>query len=162
MWYQTGLPTVPMRWLVIRDPQGEFEAPALMTTQLAHTPRQRVEWFVRRWPREVTFEEARAPLGLETQRQWNDWAIGRTTPALLGLYSLVTLRAHARQETEAWVSRPAAWCAKARPTFSDALALVRRELWSTCHFSMSEDDSEMVKVPRSVFERLTETVCYAA
>jgi hypothetical protein len=162
VWYHSGLPPVAIRWVLIRDPQNAFEPQALLTTGLSHTPHQIVECFVRRWRMEVTFEEARAHLGLETQRQWNDWAIGRTTPALFGLYSLVTLMAHALQETEACVSRTAAWYAKARPTFSDALAMVRRELWSTCHFSMSEDNSEMVKVPRSLFERLTETVCYAA
>jgi hypothetical protein len=162
VWYHTGLPPVPVRWLLIRDPQDDFEPQALVTTHLAHTPEQMLEWFVRRWTMEVTFEEARAHLGLETQRQWNDQAIGRTTPALLGLYSLVTLMAHALQETEAHVVRTAAWYAKACPTFSDALAVVRRELWSACHFSMSESHPEMIKIPRSLFERLTETVCYAA
>jgi hypothetical protein len=133
-----------------------------VTTQLAHTPGQMLEWFVRRWTMEVTFEEARAHLGLETQRQWNDWAIGRTTPALFGLYSLVTLMAHGLLQAEAGVVRTAAWYVKVRPTFSDALAVVRRELWSTCHFSMSDSAREMVKIPCSVFERLTDTVCYAA
>src|SRR6266850_8299230 len=101
---------------------------------------------------EVTFEEARAHLGIETQRQWNDLAIGRTTPALFGLYSLVTLMAHALQEVEARVVRTAAWYAKVRPTFSDALAVVRRELWSTCHFSMSSAKPEVIEIPRSLFE----------
>jgi hypothetical protein len=81
------LPPVPIRWVLIRDPQGEFEPQALVTTHRKYAPLQILEWFVRRWTMEVTFEEARAHLGLETQRQWNDLAIGRTTPALLGLYS---------------------------------------------------------------------------
>ena len=94
VWYHSGLPPVTIRWVLIRDPQDAFEPQALVTTHLAHTPSQMVEWFVRRWRMEVTFEEARAHLGIETQRQWNDWAIGRTTPALFGLYSLFTLIAH--------------------------------------------------------------------
>lgn len=162
LWYHAGLPPVELRWVLIRDPQEEFEPQALLSTHLAHQPAQIVEWFVRRWTMEVTFEEARAHLGIETQRQWNDWAIGRTTPALFGLYSFVTLMAHGLLEAEARVVRSAAWYAKVRPTFSDALAVVRRELWSSCHFAMSEPDPEMVKIPRSVFERLTEAVCYAA
>ena len=162
VWYHSGLPPVPLRWVLIRDPQDEFAPQALVTTQFAHTPGQMLEWFVRRWTMEVTFEEARAHLGLETQRQWNDWAIGRTTPALFGLYSLVTLMAHALQEAEACVVRTAAWYAKARPTFSDALAVVRRELWSTCHFSISRAKPEVVEIPRSLVERLTDAVCYAA
>jgi hypothetical protein len=162
VWYHTGLPPVPIRWVLIRDPQGEFEPQALVTTQREYAPLQILEWFVRRWTMEVTFEEARAHLGLETQRQWNDLAIGRTTPALFGLYSLVTLVAHGLLQAEARVVRTAAWYVKVRPTFSDALAAVRRELWSSCHFPMSDPASEMVKIPRSVFERLTDTVCYAA
>jgi DDE superfamily endonuclease len=162
VWYHTGLPPVAVRWVLIRDPRGQFESQALVTTHLAHGPRQILEWFVRRWTMEVTFEEARAHLGLETQRQWNDLAIGRTTPALFGLYSLVALMAHALRQTDPPVVRTAAWYAKTRPTFSDALAMVRRELWSACHFSMSSVHSEIVEIPRSLLERLTDVVCYAA
>ena len=162
VWYHAGLPPVAIRWVLIRDPQDEFEPQALVTTHLAHAPAQRLEWFVRRWTMEVTLEEARAHLGIETQRQWNDWAIQRTTPALFGLYALVTLMAHELLQAEARVVRTAAWYVKVRPTFSDALAVVRRELWSACHFPMSESDREMIKIPRSLFERLSDTVCYAA
>ena len=111
---------------------------------------------------EVTFEEARAHLGIETQRQWSDWAIGRTTPALFGLYSLVALMAHEVFQAEGHVIRTAAWYVKERPPFSDALAVIRRELWRSCYFSISACTGEMVKLLRSVFERLTDTVCYAA
>jgi DDE superfamily endonuclease len=162
VWYHAGLPPVTIRWVLIRDPQDAFEPQALMTTCLTHTPSQMLAWFVRRWRMEVTFEEARAHLGIETQRQWNDWAIGRTTPALFGLYSLVALMAHDLLQREGRVLRTAAGYVKARPTFSDALAVIRGELWRSCHFSMSALTEEMVKLPRSVFERLTDTVCYAA
>ena len=84
---------VPLRWVLIRDPAGTFEPQALLSTDLARAP-QIVEWFVLRWQLEVTFQEARAHLGIETQRQWSDLAILRTTPALLGLFSLVTLFAY--------------------------------------------------------------------
>ncbi|HXG18117.1 MAG TPA: hypothetical protein VNN62_03460 [Methylomirabilota bacterium] len=162
VWHHSGLPPVAIRWVLIRDPQKAFDPQALLTTGLPHTPHQIVEWSVRRWRMEVTFEEARAHLGVETQRQWNDWAIGRTTPALFGLYSLVTLMAHDLFQSYGQVFRTAAWYVKRRPTFSAALAVIRRELWSPCHFSMSAFTAEMVKIPRSVFERLTDTVCYAA
>jgi len=162
VWYHTGLPPVALRWVLIRDPHGEFEPQALLSTQLAYSPAQILAWFVRRWTMEVTLEEARAHLGLETQRQWSDLAISRTTPTLFGLYSLVTLMTHTLLQSQSPVVRTAAWYAKARPTFSDALAMVRRELWSCCHFAMLESHTEMIKIPRSVFERLTDTVCYAA
>ena len=81
------MPVVPIRWVLIRDPHKKFAAQALLCTELTATPQQIVEWFVLRWQVEVTFEEARAHLGVETQRHWSDLAIVRTTPAVLGLYS---------------------------------------------------------------------------
>jgi DDE superfamily endonuclease len=162
VWYHAGLPPLTVRWVLIRDPRDVFAPQALVTTRLTHTPSQILEWFVRRWAMEVTLEEARAHLGIETQRQWNDLAIGRTTPTLFGLYSLVTLMAHALLQAEARAVRTAAWYAKVRPTFSDALAVVRRGLWSHSHFSTSSAKPEVVEIPRSLLERLTDAVCYAA
>lgn len=93
VWYHTGLPAVPIRWLLVRDPQGKFESPAFLCTNLSATPAQTLLWFRQRWQLEVTFEEVRSHLGVETQRQWSELAIARTTPTLLGLFSLVTLNA---------------------------------------------------------------------
>jgi hypothetical protein len=162
VWYHSGLPPVEIRWVLIRDPRGEFEPQALLSTCLSHTPQQVLEWFVRRWTMEVTLEEARQHLGIETQRQWNDLAIGRTTPALFGLYSLVALMAQQLSKTQARVVRTAAWYAKQQPTFSDAIAWVRRHFWQHSHFSMSGQRPEVVKIPRSLLERLSDAVCYAA
>ena len=161
IWYHTGLPAVAIRWVLIRDPEGKFKPQALLSTDLEQTPQQILSWFVRRWTMEVTFEEARAHLGVETQRQWNSLAIGRTTPALFGLYSLITLTAQGLINGERKVVRSAAWYAKAQPTFSDAIALVRRSLWGQSYFSTSYCQSDIVKVPRSLLECLTEAVCYA-
>ena len=111
---------------------------------------------------EVTFEEARRHLGVETQRQWSDRAIARTTPVLLGLFSLVTLLADQRLRTGEDRPWQTAWYRKEHPTFVDALALVRRELWAHQTFSTSASDHELVKVPRALVEQLTETLCYAA
>ena len=94
VWYHTGLPPVPIRWLLIRDPHHTFAPQALLSTHLRLSPRQMLTFFMQRWAVETTFEEARAHLGLETQRQWNDRAIARTTPVLVALFSLVTLIAH--------------------------------------------------------------------
>jgi hypothetical protein len=94
VWYHTGQPPVPLRWVLIRDPLGDYETVALLSTCLDLLPAQIAHWFVLRWQVEVTFEEARAHLGVESQRQWSDKAIARTTPVLLGLFSWVTLAAH--------------------------------------------------------------------
>jgi DDE superfamily endonuclease len=162
VWYHTGKPPVAIRWVLIRDPHERFKPQALLSTDLEHTPEQMLTWFVRRWTMEVTFEEARAHLGMETQRQWNDRAIARTTPALLSLYAIITLTAHLLIEKGATCVRSTAWYRKTRPTFSDAMALVRRHLWDHLHFSMSQQETDMIKIPRVLLERFTEALCYAA
>ncbi len=162
LWGTPGKPYVPIRWVLVRDVLGEFEPCAFLSTELTHEPLQILSWFVRRWRMEVTFEESRAQLGIETQRQWSDLAIARSTPILFGLFSLVTLMADTLIKDQGKVVRTAAWYAKEQPTFSDALAMVRRCLWSSCHFQTSESEADIVKVPRSLFERLTDAVCYAA
>ncbi|MEM7761998.1 MAG: hypothetical protein AAF298_28360 [Cyanobacteria bacterium P01_A01_bin.40] len=120
-----------------------------------------MEWFIRRWQLEVTFEEVRRHLGLETQRQWSDLAIARTTPLVLGLFSLVTLLAHHLQINFTWTTRQKSWYVKSSPTFSAALALVRRFLWAST-FSTSLKSTDMIKVPRSLFNPLRDLAVYAA
>ena len=164
VWYSTGLFAVPVRWVLVRDPRGEFKTQALLCTDLEADPKQIVSWFVMRWQLEVTFQEVRSHLGFETQRQWSDLAIRRTTPALLAVFSLVTLFAHHHMtRREAGGFRRVAWYRKRHPTFADALALVRKELWAQEQtFCESPAYSDTVKVPRAYVERLTDAVCYAA
>ena len=162
VWYHTGKPPVAIRWVLIRDPKKTFKPQALLSTNLAHTPEQMLTWFVRRWTMEVTFEEARTHLGMATQRQWNDRAIARTTPALLSLYSIITLTAQQLIEKGAPCVRSTAWYRKTRPTCADAIALVRRQLWDHIHFSTSPQETDMIKMPRALFERFMDAVCYAA
>jgi hypothetical protein len=162
VWYHSGMPTVPIRWVLIRDPLGKFESQALLSTEQRNTAAQIVEWFVLRWQVEVTFEEARAHLGIETQRQWSDLAIVRTTPALLGLFSLITLLAHQLLRGQDLVARRAAWYQKRLPTFSDTLALVRQQLWPVSISWMSGAKGDVVIIPKALFERLTDTLAYAA
>lgn len=114
---------------------------------------------------EATFQEVRQRLGFKTQRHWSEKAIRRTAPALLGLFSVVTLLANHRMANDENLDavRRAAWYDKSRPTFSDALAVVRKQLWAAeCIFCGSAQESDLVKVPREFMERLTEAVCYAA
>ena len=162
VWYHSAKPVVPIRWVLIRDPLGEFEPQALLSTDQKVLAAQVVEWFVLRWQLEVTFEEARAHLGVETQRQWSDLAIVRTTPALLGLFSLVTIFAHQILDGQKIRVRQAAWYQKALPTFSDTLALVRQQFWPVNISWMSGVQTDTVIIPRALFERLTDTLAYAA
>jgi hypothetical protein len=163
VWYNGGKAPVPIRWVLIRDPSGAFEAQALLSTDLTIPPARIVEQFVQRWQLEVTFQEARAHLGIETQRQWSDLAIARTTPVLFGLFSWTTVAAHLLQKGEGVTARRAAWYTKSQPTFADAIALVRRSLWeATQTFSMSPSRNDMRKVSTHFLDRLVGSLIYAA
>ena len=161
VWYHTGLPPVPIRWVLIRDPKGKFKPQALLCTDLTVSPLQILKWFVWRWQLEVTFREVRTHLGVETQRQWSDRAILRTTPALLGLFSLVTLLAHQRARRGHLPLRRAAWYVKRRPTFSDALALVRHRVWRHMYSQPSLPTGKGGKLSSAALGRFTEALCYA-
>jgi hypothetical protein len=123
---------------------------------------QILAWFVLRWQVEVTCHEVRAHLGVGTQRHWSDRAIARTTPVLMGLFSLVTLLAHPSMKQTSSLVRSAAWYTKPTPTFIDALAAVRRSLWTQTTFQTSPADPDLIKMPRPLAERLTELLSYAA
>jgi hypothetical protein len=162
LWFHNGLPPVHIRWVLIVDPEDGFRPQALLCTDLSATATQVVEWFVLRWQLEVTFEEARAHLGIETQRQWSDLAILRTTPALLALFSLVTLFAHQLLQGQQLPTRKAAWYIKQLPTFADTLAFVRQHLWPVSILWMSPIDTDVIQIPRPLFQRLTDTLAFAA
>lgn len=161
VWYGRAKPVVPIRWVLVRDPLAKFDAQAFLCTDQHINPSQLLDWFVRRWQIEVTFEEARRHLGLETQRQWSDKAIARTTPCLLGLYSIVTLAAHRLRDAATSTPHASAWYAKPLPTFSDAIAWVRRDLWAAQYFSASHNDTDKIEIPRHLWHLLTDTLCYA-
>jgi hypothetical protein len=162
VWYHSGMTPVPLRWVLIRDPQGQFPVQALLSTTVDVAAAQIIEWFVLRWQLEVTYHEARTHLGIETQRQWSELAIARTTPILLALFSVVTLFAHQLLQGQALPVRQTAWYTKSVPTFADTVAYVRQQLWPSILSSMSPPSSDMVKIPRAVFQHVTETLAYAA
>ncbi len=150
---------MPLRWLLIRDPAGRFAPQALLSTDVRLSPRQMLTYFLQRWSVETTFEEARAHLGMETQRQWNERAIARTTPVILALFSLVALIANRLAPKSASPCHATAWYGKRKPTFSDAVAWVRQRLWQA--FSNLPNQHDLIKIPRSLLNRLIHTVSYA-
>ena len=159
VWYHAGLPPVPIRWLVVKDPNGQFPPQALLSTDETITPQQMLTYFIQRWTVETTFEQARAHLGMETQRQWNDQAIARTTPVVLAVFAIVALLADTLSKKTACRARQTAWYRKTKPTFSDALAWVRKHIWH--HFSMSTPHRDRQKPTDRIVERLIDIVCYA-
>jgi hypothetical protein len=162
LWYTSGEKPLPIHWVLVRDPLGKMKPAAFLCTDLNVTPEQILHWYVMRWNVEVTFEETRAHLGLETQRQWSDLAIARTPPALLGLYSLVVLLAYHILKGEPLPINKTAWYIKPEATFSDVIAFVRRYLWAHTEFEHSHIQGRHAPIPGSVLHGLVDLLCYAA
>jgi DDE superfamily endonuclease len=162
IWHHNGMAPVPIRWLLVRDPTGEFEPQAFLATDLAARPGDILAWFVSRWQVEVTWQEVRAHLGVETQRQWSDKAILRTTPVLLGLFSLVCLWTHDLSNSRSLQPQTAAWYRKTALTFSDAIAAARREIWRHQIFCRSPPHRDHIKIPRHIWQRMQNALAHAA
>jgi DDE superfamily endonuclease len=162
LWCTPRQPPVAIRYVLVADPEGKLRMAAFFCTDLEATPVEILPWVVMRWSVEVTFEEGRAHLGLETQRQWSDQAIARTTPILLALFSLVTVLA-LRLSQDGQIPVPVtAWYHKAEPTFADCLALVRRHLWRARYLVNSTPQAECMPFPREVLDLLIHDVPLAA
>ncbi len=162
LWAPPRWAPLPIRFVIVRDPTGELRDEVFFCTDLAAAPAQILNWVVMRWSVEVTFEEARAHLGVETQRQWSDQAIARTTPVLLALVSLVTLLALRLSQQAPIPVQTTAWYQKPEPTFSDCLALVRRHLWRARFFLNSASDPEFIHFPRETIDLLINSLPLAA
>ena len=160
LWHHGGKPIVPILWVLVRYPDGRREPEAFLCTDTQANPHDVLACFDRRWAVETTFEEARAHLGMETQRQWSDPAVLRTTPLLLGLYSVVTLYVHQNAERLALSPRRAAWYPKPAPTFADALARLRRHLWFE-RIVMSANVADMTEPIAPELQGILDAVCYA-
>jgi hypothetical protein len=161
LWHRDGEAPLPIRWVLLRDPSGKRSPFALFCTDQSVAMLQLISWYVLRWNIEVTFHEARAHLGLCTQRQWSTPAVARTTPCLLGLFSLVVLMAHALHP-EHLPTRQTAWYSKAEPTFVDALAAVRRHLWAQRNSPTHLASFGSVNSSEEFLDSLIDVACYAA
>jgi hypothetical protein len=162
LWYTPRLPPLAIRYILVADPEGKRRMEAFFCTDLQATPVEILQWVVMRWSVEVTFEEARAHLGFETQRQWSEKAIARTSPVLLGLFSLVTVLA-LQLSRGGQIPVPAtAWYQKGDPTFADCLALVRWHLWRARYLVNSTAEADGIQFPREAFELLLNGLSLAA
>lgn len=160
LWHRRGMDPVPIRWVLIRCPEDSFKPEAIFCSDPNVSAAQIISWFIARWNIEVTFEEVRAHLGFETQRQWSDRAIERTTPCLFGVFSLVVLMAMALH-SDTLPIRQASWYPKQEATFSDALAAVRSDLWRSVNCSTSAQDADRLLIPRATLQALLEMACYS-
>jgi len=162
LWYTPGAAPVAIRYVITRDPDGKLRDEVFASTKLDATPTQIIEWVVMRWSVETTFEEAREHLGLETQRQWSEMAIGRTTPCLLGLFSLVVVLTHRLRPDGKVPVLTAAWYEKPAATFSDCLILVRKHLWRSLNYVNSAPRAESVSFPALAWEHWLSCLAGAA
>jgi hypothetical protein len=161
LWYTPGYDPVPVKWVVVRDPNGKLRTEAFFSTDLSLSATTIIEWFILRWGIEVTFEEVRAHLGVETQRQWSDKAIARTTPILFGLFSLIVLMAI--ELTKDGRNIPiikCAWYHKTEATFSDVIAFVRRHIWSVGYYKNSAKVDDPSDFKEQMFKIMLDQLCY--
>jgi len=145
--------------VLVRDPKNRCKPLGFLSTDLKLGARQIVLYYMRPWAMESPFQAARLYLGIDGQRQWHDAAVARTTPCRLGLFSLVALIVR-RQPAWQGLFRQSAWQKKARPTFGDALAHVRRALWQQLGFWLAEAASDGQKSPRRLCEHVAELLAY--
>jgi hypothetical protein len=164
LWYHAGMAPISLRIVVVKTPNGKNEAETFFSTDIDLEPTQLINYFVLRWNIEVTFEDVRAQLGVETQRQWSDKAIARTTPLLMGLYSFITLVALKMNQIKILTSiEVASWYNKnGELTFSDILALVRRDIWFQKNFSKSENKPDLNKYSDETINALIYQLSIAA
>lgn len=164
LWYHAGCKPLPLRIVLVKTPNGKNQGETFFSTDIAMTPVEIINRFILRWNIEVTFEEVRAHLGVETQRQWSDKAIERTTPLLMALFSIVTLIGLKMDETKPITSLDiAAWYKKfSGLTFADIIAAVRRSIWQNKYFSKSENEPDSWKCANDDISALIHHLSLAA
>ena len=162
VWYHSGMKPVPIRWVLLKDPKGKGEPAALLCTDLDVEGIDIVSCFIRRWTVEVTLKEVRTHLGVETQRQWSDKARARSTPCLMGLFSLTALWADRLERSGRIEVEQTGWYQKKLPTFSDALSAVRSQLWSGHDFCTSASEGQTTEISTRWLNFLTHTLSRAA
>ncbi len=159
-WHRATLPPLLIGWVLVRDPTGKHEPKALVCTNPNWEALLIIGTSIKRWSLQGTFGEARAHLGIQTQRQWSDLAIERTTPLLLCTYSLVTLMGTHVVAHEEIVVEQTAWYHKSAATFRDILAAVRRLIWKQQSSLTSPHELDVGLLPPSVLERLLYAACF--
>jgi len=162
LWYRVGAGVVPIRWVFVRDRQGTHRDEYFYTTDPALTAEQIVSWFTARWPIETTFQEVRAHLGFETTRQHVAPSVLRTAPCLLGLFSVICLIYAEHVKSHRMGIRQTLWYVKEEPTFSDAMAAVRRLFWREILFQEPSYRNVFQKLPPTIRIWMIDRLCQAA
>ena len=159
LWYHSGQPVVLLRWVLLRDPAGT-RAPWPCSAPI------RSAGPTRSWPGSCAAGRSRSP-SRPCAPTWaaRSSASGRLrpSPALLGLFSWVTVTVHVLLRGRRLPPRRTAWYPKTAPTFAEALVLVRATLWTgQPPFPLSRPPPNMPKPPPLAPEHLWDFLCYTA
>lgn len=154
LWYREKQPPAPIQWILVRDPEGKIKTEAFFTTDLDLDPVKIVQLFVWRWGIETTFQECREHLGFETQRQWSDKAIERTSPAILALFSIICIMALKLSKNKKLLPENTVWYRKGEATFSDVLVFVRQHLWNKIYLKKSTLGPDLIYFSFKKWENL--------
>jgi hypothetical protein len=150
IWRKSNTTLIKIKWVLIKDPEGILEPVLLGCTDFDLVDEKIVSFFIRRWRVEVTFAEVRRHLGVETQRQWSDLAIERSTPCLMALFSVICLLADKLNKNQPIQPNDTAWYRKRRITFSDVLTAVRVEILRKTKFSISNGEPLVKSYPDKI------------
>ena len=161
-WYKAGKGLVPVRWVFVHDVKGTHRDEYFYTTDTSLSLKQIVSWFTARWPIETTFQEMRAHLGFETPRQYVAKSVLRTAPCLLGLFSVICLIFAEHTRVHHIRIRSTQWYVKTEPTFSDAIATVRRLFWQESIFEKASYHKGFKKLPPKLKNMLLDYLSQAA
>jgi hypothetical protein len=162
LWYSPGEKPLVIRWVLVFDTDTN-QPEAFFSTDIKLEPEKIINYFILRWNVEVTFFETRAHLGIETQRQWSDKAIARTTPCLMSLFSLICLFAIEMLKSRSLPIVSYAWYdKKGEETFADILAFVRRDIWVSRNFNDATFDGEYMKIKPEQWESLVDQLSRVA
>lgn len=160
-WYKSGRGLVAIRWVYVRDLTGTHRDEYFFTTNTMLTPRLIIETYTERWSLEVTYEEARAYLGLGTTCCRSKSSVEREAPMIFGLYSLVVLLYTTLPIPKTDRYR-ITWAGKQTTTFSDVITSVRRWLWEHWVFETSGQRGAFAKIPGPLKDMLLTGLAPAA
>jgi hypothetical protein len=146
--YKPGKGTVKIAWIIVRDPDGKLDDEFFYTTDLSMSPQEMIRHFVERWSIEVTFEESRRLLAVESTRNRKKESVLRSFPLLMGLFSIISLWYFDRYKEQPVISTQQPWYHKTEPTFADALIAIRKEIWDQNLFCMSQENHDIIEIPR--------------
>lgn len=159
-WYKKGEGLVPVRWAFVRDLDGTHRDEYFYATDPSFGVRRIIETYTGRWNIETTFQETRSELHIQTTRGWSKPTVLRAVPCLFGLYSVVAML-YASLPRSRRVGG-VAWPGKTVVTFSDALAAVRRWIWTEGVFAHAPDGPSIQKLPPPIREILYAALAPAA